>query len=164
MKSQRQAVPSEHAEQCALVEWIEVNRSRIPEALDFYAVPNGGRRSIGTAKKLRAEGVKPGIPDIENPHCRRGFTGIHIELKRRSGYSIEPEQIAWMDTLNNAGRLCVVARGWEEAACWIEWYFRKREWISTEEPEPTPVPSGFKQYGNAKKCLSANVWGKPASL
>ena len=32
--------------------------------LCWWAVPNGGRRNISVARKLKAEGVKSGIPDI----------------------------------------------------------------------------------------------------
>jgi hypothetical protein len=51
---------SEHKLQSQIVSLI----SRIAPDLMFYAVPNGGRRSLTVAVKLKAEGVRAGIPDL----------------------------------------------------------------------------------------------------
>tara|TARA_R110000744_G_scaffold61057_1_gene126345 strand:- start:430 stop:774 length:345 start_codon:yes stop_codon:yes gene_type:complete len=48
----------EHQIQKAIAQYLNLL------GLCWWAVPNGGRRNIGTAKKLKAEGVKSGIPDI----------------------------------------------------------------------------------------------------
>lgn len=61
---------SEHDEQVTFIGWVKLNRSYAPslevrEALQLcYAVPNGGDRNIVVAKKLKAEGVEKGMPDI----------------------------------------------------------------------------------------------------
>ena len=37
---------------------------RHPQLALIFAIPNGGKRHIGTARKLKAEGVRSGVPDI----------------------------------------------------------------------------------------------------
>ena len=48
----------EHQIQKAIAQYLDIR------GLCWWAVPNGGRRNISVAKKLKAEGVKSGIPDI----------------------------------------------------------------------------------------------------
>ena len=54
---------SEHAEQAGFVTWF---RTKYPGTL-IFAIPNGGKRDIVTAKKLQMEGVTPGVPDLFIP-------------------------------------------------------------------------------------------------
>ena len=51
--------------------------------LDLFAIPNGGIRNIVTAKKLRAEGVLAGVPDmcVTLPEGRAGW----LEVKAPKG-------------------------------------------------------------------------------
>ena len=68
---------SEHAHQVALFDWANLHLGRMPELAAMYAIPNGGARSKATAGKLKAEGVKAGVPDIvpaiANEHRRRAL-------------------------------------------------------------------------------------------
>jgi len=48
----------EHQIQKGIAQYLDLRK------LCWWAVPNGGRRNITVAKKLKAEGVKSGIPDI----------------------------------------------------------------------------------------------------
>ena len=89
---------SEHDEQCTFVEWLENKR------LMFTAIPNGGTRHMGTAVKLKKEGVRPGWADLlilVNDHL------VWIEMKRsdrkpkRGGKGgVSDEQWRWIDALN----------------------------------------------------------------
>jgi len=89
---------SEHDEQCTFVEWLESKK------LKFSAIPNGGTRHMGTAVKLKKEGVRPGLPDLlilVNDHL------VWIEMKRsdrrpkRGGKGgVSDEQWRWIDALN----------------------------------------------------------------
>ena len=100
-------IPTEHEEQCTFVEWLETKK------LTFTAIPNGGTRHMGTAMKLKREGVRPGLPDmliIVNDHL------VWIEMKRRDRKpkrggkgGISDEQWRWIDALNRCenGRLTV---------------------------------------------------------
>ena len=48
----------EHQIQKAICDYLDLT------GLCYWAVPNGGNRNVITAKKLKTEGVKPGVPDI----------------------------------------------------------------------------------------------------
>ena len=108
-------IPTEHQEQCALFEWAAWMAKRIPELHLMHAIPNGGKRDIRTAAMLKAEGVKPGVPDIFLPVSRGGKHGLYIELKRRKGGVISKAQEAWIRALTNQGYMCAVCHGAEAA-------------------------------------------------
>jgi hypothetical protein len=108
-------IPTEHQEQCALFEWAAWAAKRIPELHLMHAIPNGGKRDIRTAAMLKAEGVKPGVPDIFLPVARGGKHGLYIELKRRRGGVISKAQEAWIRALTNQGYMCAVCHGAEAA-------------------------------------------------
>jgi len=57
----------------------------------WFHVPNGGKRSIGVGKKLKAQGVKRGVPD-NHVLLDNGKT-LYIELKTTDG-SLSKEQKA----------------------------------------------------------------------
>lgn len=115
-------VPTESVEQQCLFRWAAYNRGRWPEMKLMYHIPNGGTRSKAEAGRFRAEGVKAGVPDICLPVARGGYHGMYIEMKRRKGGRVSPEQAAWIDALIHEGYVAVVCRGWEEAAREIERY------------------------------------------
>lgn len=100
--------PTEHEEQVQLFRWAANFR-----ALDLmHAIPNGGKRDIRTAARLKAEGVKAGVPDIFLPVARGGKHGLYIELKRKRGGKVRPEQTEWKTALEAQGYQCEVCRGW----------------------------------------------------
>lgn len=106
----------EHYEQKALFEIAALHENKWPELKLLHAVPNGGYRHKSTAVKLKAEGVKPGVPDIDLPVLRGGYSGLHIELKVWPN-KVTPEQDAWLKALRGQGRYCTVCYGASEA-----WY------------------------------------------
>jgi hypothetical protein len=74
----------------------------------LHAIPNGDWRGWGTGKKLKAQGVIPGIPDLNLPVARSGFHGLYIELKKARG-SVKADQWEIMEALHRQGhcvRLC----------------------------------------------------------
>lgn len=72
---------TEHAEQCALFEWAALYSRQVPELEMLFAIPNGGFRHKATAGRLKAEGLKPGIPDMMFAVPRGPYHGAFIELK-----------------------------------------------------------------------------------
>lgn len=117
----RPTCDSEHAEQAALFRWAEFARSRLPELALLYAVPNGGHRHKATAARLKAEGVKRGVPDVCLPVARGGAHGLYIEIKTERGKPT-PEQLGWIRALRRQGYAAEVCRGWESARSMIEHY------------------------------------------
>lgn len=98
-------VPSEHESQVAF--FTRVRLDPRTKHLPIFAIPNGGARHIAVARKLKAEGVKAGVPDIfvavpgqrlrDLPPC-----GLFIEMKRRPN-KLTPEQVGWLTLLNRIG-------------------------------------------------------------
>ena len=100
----------EHEEQVKLFKWTADAVGRYPELALLFAVPNGGRRDKVTGARLKAEGVKAGVPDVWLPVARCGFHGLVIELKAGDGRP-SPAQKAWLKALDEQGMLAVVCRG-----------------------------------------------------
>lgn len=104
----------EHLEATLLMRAVVGAESDWPELALFFAVPNGGYRSRRTAGRLKAEGVRRGVPDYLFPVPRGGFNGLAIELKTRTGRP-SPEQRVWLAALRDHGWQAEVCRGWEHA-------------------------------------------------
>ena len=62
-RQKRKPAPSEHVLQRNVVKWCNGLGKQLVRGR-FFAVPNGGFRDKKTASKLKAEGVRPGAPDL----------------------------------------------------------------------------------------------------
>ena len=86
----------------------------------YCAVPNGGHRSIVTASRLKAEGVKRGVPDllIFDEFCdyrKPGiYNGLAIELKDGKKGVVSADQKRWMERLRECGWRAEVCRSGDE--------------------------------------------------
>lgn len=107
---------SESQEQQALFQWAAVMEGKYPELKRLHHIPNGGKRDIRTAKRLKAEGVKPGVPDIFLPVPRHGFHGLYIEMKADKSCKTTDNQDDWIEFLNEQGYRAIVCHGWDEAS------------------------------------------------
>lgn len=107
--------PTEAQEQRELFRWARLARGRYPELQLMYHIPNEGRRSVATGARMKAEGLRPGVPDICLPVARGGFHALYIEMKRAKRGRVSEEQHAWLAALERAGNRAVVCRGWDQA-------------------------------------------------
>lgn len=115
---------TESAEQAALIRWAMFMENRYPELELLYHVPNGGKRDRITATKLKAEGVKAGVPDLVLPVRRGGYLGLYIEMKvGRNTPSANQEY--WLKKLAEQGYKTAVCYGWEEASAVLENYLKQ---------------------------------------
>ena len=97
---------SEHAEQAGFLQWF---RAKYPGIL-IFAIPNGGKRDIVTAKKLQMEGVVPGVPDLFVPELR-----LWIEMKKPGGRLSEAQK-SMIEYLEGIGHTVIVAYGARDAS------------------------------------------------
>lgn len=118
--------PTEHEEAKALVEAVEINAKRHPKLRLLFAVPNGGDRHKATAGKLRAEGVRAGVPDYILPVAAGGYHGLAIELKRQQGGRTSGEQEQWIEALRQEGWRAEVCKGWQQALAVLSDYLGVR--------------------------------------
>lgn len=123
-KNPREAIPepTESVEQQRLFQWARMTAGARPELDLLYHIPNEGKRSVKTGARMKAEGLKKGVPDVCLPVARSGCHGLYIELKRERSGRATPEQVAWMDALMAEGYAVSLCHGWERAAEAIEAY------------------------------------------
>ncbi|MEJ8867271.1 VRR-NUC domain-containing protein [Pseudomonas jessenii] len=117
-------VDREGQEQAALMRELELRYPAVFELM--YHVPNGGHRVKAVAGKLKAQGVKAGIPDLVLTMARGGFFGLYIEFKATppNDAPISPSQHARIRKLNDQGYLAVVCRGHFDTIEQIRAYLR----------------------------------------
>ncbi|WP_390955315.1 VRR-NUC domain-containing protein [Pseudomonas moorei] len=122
-------VDREGLEQTALIAEL---RARMPEVADLiFHVPNGGHRVKAVAAKLKAQGVKAGIPDLVLPMARGGFFGLYIEFKATppNDAAISESQHERIRKLNAQGYLAVVCRGHFDTMEQIRAYLRMAQTV-----------------------------------
>jgi hypothetical protein len=105
---------TESQEQKALFEWACLMTAKYKELELLFHIPNGGRRDAITGARLKAEGVKPGVPDLMLPVARNTYNGLFIEMKSASGW-LNDNQARWIELLQNQNYCVVVCYGFNEA-------------------------------------------------
>lgn len=112
---------TEHQEQVTLFRWVDLVRVRHAELGLLHAIPNGGHRHKAVAARMKAEGVKRGVPDLCLPVASGGHHGLYIEMKTRKG-RLSNEQKRWANALQAQGYRFRMCRSWQEAATTIAEY------------------------------------------
>ena len=88
----------EHDVQCAICDYLELRR------ICYWAVPNGGKRSKSEANRLKAEGVRAGVPDISVVYKGQYFG---LEVKRPKTLApkgrLSKNQKAMIEQIEKAG-------------------------------------------------------------
>ena len=79
----RKPKDEEHRIQCACVRWFRLQYPQLNGRL--FAVPNGGRRDVTTAAKLKAEGVIAGVQDLILLKSNHDYGALLIEMKTLKG-------------------------------------------------------------------------------
>ena len=91
---------NEHEIQKAITDYLDLTR------VCYFAVPNGGQRHVVVAKKLKAEGVKAGVPDLAIVHDGKYYG---IEIKTPKG-RLSDKQKTMITLLENNGASVGVVR------------------------------------------------------
>jgi hypothetical protein len=108
---------TEHQIQSAFFSWWNLVY-RIPLA---WAIPNGGKRHPAVGRKLREEGVRPGVPDVFIAIPVPDYSGLFLEFKSRRG-AVTAEQKNLHQYLRNMGYAVEVVRSVDEAITITENY------------------------------------------
>lgn len=116
---------TEHSHQVALMQWV-AGVWRHEKGWMLHAIPNGGDRSMSVGAKMKAEGVRKGVPDLCWPIRRWSgdgrfedhYSGLYLEMKRPSRGSLSEEQLKFLTALRAEGYAVAVAWGWQ-AAAWV---------------------------------------------
>ena len=112
---------SEHDEQTALFQWRDLSMERFPELEMMFAVPNGGKRHIKTAMRMKEEGQQKGVPDVWLPVPHGGYFGMVFEMKYGKN-KCTPDQRRWLENLADIGWKTGVYWNWEDARDAVEDY------------------------------------------
>lgn len=145
----------EHIEQVHLFTWANSMSAQYPVLELLYAIPNGGHRHISVAKKMKAEGVKRGVPDVCLPVPNEALNshGLYIEMKDVNGRLSEHQQ-EWGRRLRQMGYWVVVCYSAEEAIALLEDYVGmnsrdrlqvKNDWVDYQNATIRATPRGMAQ-------------------
>ena len=117
--------PLEVDEQAAVFQHAALKARTDPRWGMLFAIPNGkAASSIREAVNAKRTGLKRGVPDMFLPWPAGGWHGLFLELKRDGGTrsDLKPEQVDWLQRLQDAGYQTVVAFGWKAAVAEIAGY------------------------------------------
>jgi len=115
-------IDHEHQVQKAICQYLDMR------GVMYFAIPNGGKRNLITAKKLKAEGVKAGVPDICIIHDGQTY---FLEVKRPKTLTVGKGRLsltqkAMIERIKEAGaEVAVVYSVADVIECCISWGFRK---------------------------------------
>jgi hypothetical protein len=113
----------EHLAQTLLIKWFRLQYPLMAKCL--FAIPNGGARHIGTAIKLKQEGVTAGVADLFLMIPVNGLHGLFLEMKKEKGARLQQNQIDFLNLAESMGYAAEVAYGFEEAQKIIQNYLRE---------------------------------------
>lgn len=93
--------------QLACAQWFTMQYPKLSRSL--HHSPNGGRRNAREAGRLKAQGVRPGFPDLALYLKVARWTGLAVELKIRPN-KLTKDQEWWLNHLKE--------QGWKTAVCY----------------------------------------------
>lgn len=88
----------------------------------WFHPANGELRDQVTAARLVSLGVKRGVPDVvitSRVPRRPEVRGVAIELKKRDGGRVSPDQKRWLEGLTEDGWVVAVCHGSDEAVAFL---------------------------------------------
>jgi hypothetical protein len=120
-KNKGKAANTEHDLQVACLRWLQFAH---PMVL-CYAIPNGGYRTITTARAMRAEGQKAGMPDLHIPIARHGYNSLYIEVKNGKAGRLSEHQKEMHERLRDYGNKVVVCKTLDDFRREVNNYFNQ---------------------------------------
>lgn len=112
---------TEHGHQAALFCWAVDSVGKYPCLEFMFAIPNGFYGDSGQKGKMKAEGLRSGVPDVMLPYAMnqfvsgfKSYSGLFIEMKVKKNIA-DANQIKYIDYLRSAGYYVAICYSWEEA-------------------------------------------------
>lgn len=110
----------EHQEQCAVIQWCKLRKSKYSELDMIFAIPNAGgfsggfKSNVVRVLRLKDAGTKKGVPDLFLSVPRFGLEsavwhGLYIEMKAGKN-KLSKDQKEWKEKL--------VKYDYRVVACW----------------------------------------------
>lgn len=125
--------PLEDDECIAFVEWLKLNN--IPHAHLANESRSSSKNAVIRGAKLKKMGQSKGVWDYEIYVPIKGVTGhvdcyqqLKIEMKRRKGGTVSPEQKQWGKIYELAGIPCKVCKGADQAIAFVNEYFKQNNY------------------------------------
>lgn len=92
-----------------------------------FAIPSGGSRDVVTAGRLKAEGVKPGVPDTCLPVANQYYGSLWIEFKKPHRQNtvqggMSDAQVRYKTHFESQKHCVVVCYSWQHAIEVVRWY------------------------------------------
>ena len=103
--------------------WADFALTTYPELELLYHIPNEGKRSKAAGGRMKALGLKAGVPDLCLPTAHGGYIGLYIEMKVKPNKPTE-KQKHWLRMLRAAGHMVAVCYDWDSARQLLEDYMR----------------------------------------
>ena len=103
---------TEHDEQTALFQLIDMLRPKYPVLWCVFAIPNGGHRHIKVASAIKKEGGLAGVWDVQVCVAVNEYCGLWIEMKFGKN-KLTDTQKEFRESVGNAYK-------WEVCYSWIE--------------------------------------------
>ena len=104
---------SEHALQVAVVEYMAL---AVKPELYWSAIPNGGKRNLSVAVKLKREGVRRGTPDLYVMLPEGKIAWLELKVK---GGSLSLEQRMFRDVCQRLGHHWAVAKSLDDVIAFL---------------------------------------------
>lgn len=92
----------------------------------FHAIPNGGKRNVREAVRLKAQGVKAGVHDTFLPKPRGVYHGCYLELKHGKN-KLSAKQIEFAIAVVADGYCSFTCYSSEEAEEALKMYLKLEE-------------------------------------
>lgn len=106
------ASSSEHTLQVECVRWFRLQYPKYDKLL--MAIPNGGKRDVRVARKLKDEGTIAGVPDLFLAVPTSKHAGLWIEMKNGSAGRVSDAQQQQLLLLSHMGYEVAVCRTFDE--------------------------------------------------
>lgn len=107
-------------------ELIKLFRMKYPQYTDYLIhTPNGGsRKNAFEGWRLKQQGVRAGVSDLQLPVARGGYFGLWIEFKAAppNDAAVSAEQKEWVKLMREQGHRAEVCKGVAQAIALLDEY------------------------------------------